>query len=169
MLKDRHQLSQRPPWLARVRLWLARRLFRGVQGLVFDDPVWREPLIASVAPRPGDKVIEIRGSRAGVNSLLAERNPRARFVTASSGEQAHSRTQHMPVQDGPQNLEIMHIEQSDRLPFDALTFDKVISVLTFHRMPVARKVIFASELLRVLRRALPDRWLPGWCRAAFGC
>jgi ubiquinone/menaquinone biosynthesis C-methylase UbiE len=152
MGQDRHQLSQRQPWLVRVRLWIAQRLFRGAQGLVFDDPIWREPLTASVAPRPGDKVIEVSGSRAGVSTLLAERNPHARFVIVRSGEQAQPITQHTPVEAEPRNVDIVHIKEGDRLPFEALTFDKVVSVLTFHRMPMERKVTFAAEMLRVLRR-----------------
>lgn len=87
-----------------------------------------------------------------MSTVLAERNPRACFVTVSSNEQAHPTTKRRPSRLNLENLETVHTKEGDCLPFEALTFDKVVSVLALHRMPMDRKVTFAAEMLRVLRR-----------------
>lgn len=106
---------------------------------------WRDPLIESLAPRAGERILDV--SIDGWNSglFLARQFPGARFVSLETAEGSKSST------DGlVKNLELLGFDNC-HISFPGASIDKVVCSLALHAMQPEQKVLLLREMLRVLR------------------
>lgn len=129
-----------------MRLYL--RLFQMTLGAgyrsAFKTGPWRDDLIEAVAPRPGERILEVSAEGFSSCAELARRYPTAHFTaahpkaTASSAFVTLSNLEHLPCCEG-------------RIQASGASFDKVVCALALHTLPPHEKVALLKEMRRVLR------------------
>lgn len=106
--------------------------------------LWRNELIEAVAPRAGERILEVSAEGFSSCAELARRYPTARFMTAplkttaSSGFVALGNLEHLPCCEG-------------RIQAGGAAFDKVVCALALHALQPQEKVALLKEMRRVLR------------------
>lgn len=120
--------------------------------ILLDDPRWRDPLVAALAPQPGERILDFGGGSARRALDLAQRFPSVHFVAVDLAAPAIKTVASQAVSRAVPNFEIATADANGRLPFSAGAFDKAISALAFHLLPPGAKIEMAREIWRVLRR-----------------
>ena len=108
-------------------------------------------LVASLAPQPGDRILDLsaRGARSGL--ALARQFPEAYFVVLENDEAAFSEVNEEIKERDIQNLEVLRWIDH-RINSDGASFDKAVSLLTLHSLRPFEKLALLKEVSRVLRR-----------------
>jgi SAM-dependent methyltransferase len=129
-----------------TRLYL--RLFQMTLGAgyrsAFKTGAWRDELIEAVAPRAGERILEVSAEGFSSCAELARRYPTAHFTaahpkaTASSAFVTLSNLEHLPCCEG-------------RIQASGASFDKVVCALALHTLHPHEKVALLKEMRRVLR------------------
>lgn len=128
--------------------WLCLRLFQMILGAGYrsalKNGLWRDELIEDVAPRAGERILEVSADRFSLYSELARRYPAAHFTTthpkatASSAYGTLSNSEHLSYCEG-------------RIQASGASFDKVVCVFALHTLQPHEKVVLLKEMRRVLR------------------
>ena len=136
------------PRLAAFASRLHLRLFRLTLGAgyrsAFKTGLWRDELIEAVAPRAGERILEVSAEGFSACAELARRYPTAHFAaahpkaTASRAFVSLSNLEHLPCCEG-------------RIQADGASFDKVVCALALHTLQPHEKVALLKEMRRVLR------------------
>jgi len=134
----------------RVRFRLFKLIYDGICFVVVR--AWQKPLRASLEPRASDRILDFSASSGSTAVTFARDFPQANFVAADPNPKAVKKARRNIARHQIPNVTVIAAPLHGRLPFDADSFDRIISVLAFHdRIPDDRLSI-AKELLRVLRR-----------------
>src|SRR5712691_663322 len=64
----------------RIRYWIAKLIYDFIFFVLVRDGSWEEGLLASLAPKPGDRILDFGPGSASTAVSLAERFPEATFV-----------------------------------------------------------------------------------------
>ena len=97
-----------------------------------------EPLLTFLAPEPGDRLLDVGGGTGRVAEHLADRVAQVCILDPSPGMLAEGKRKRLCTAQG----------ESERLPFEQDTFDRIIVVDTFHHL--GDQAAAVQELLRVL-------------------
>jgi ubiquinone/menaquinone biosynthesis C-methylase UbiE len=118
---------------------------------VSNDDEGREMLLASLAPQPGDRILDlsVRGASSGL--ALARQFPEAYFVALENDEAAFSEVNEKIKERDIQNLQVLR-RIDHRINSESASFDKVVSLLTLHSLRPFEKLALLKEVSRVLRR-----------------
>lgn len=130
------------PMVGLTLAWLFRR---GVS-LIETGTSWHAPLFASVAPLPGERILNIGSTRLGCK--LAAGFPAAVFVTALHEHAQEGRKRAQTIDH--HNHIIVRLENT-RIRKDDASFDKIICALTLHLLRPKEKLSLLREMFRVLR------------------
>lgn len=116
------------------------------------DAACTEPLIAALAPEPGERILYVRGAQAEPVLALARRFPGTAFVGLEASAERAAVTRAEAMEAGLSNVKAFTWEVHGRMPFPPASFDKAASVMALHSEPPEVKLRITRELLRVLRR-----------------
>ena len=143
--------STRPPgYIAPLRFRSLTPLYDIAFHLVMRESAWREPLIAAVAPMPGDRILDFGTGTGSTAVALVARSPEAYVVGVDPDHEALFIGLLKVTARRLANVELVRTD-SRYLPLAAGSFDKVVSSLVFHHLQPDEKIRSARELLRVLR------------------
>jgi ubiquinone/menaquinone biosynthesis C-methylase UbiE len=108
-------------------------------------------LIASLAPQPGERILDMsaRGARSGL--ALARQFPDACFVALESKATTLTAANARIKKQKIKNLQVLRLDGHSINSSNA-SFDKVVSLLMLHSFCPADKTVLLKEILRVLRR-----------------
>ena len=141
----------RPGWFFRSRLWTSKLVYNLIFAILVRDGSWQEVLLASVAPKANDRILNFGlGSLASAVSL-AVRYPEATFIGMDPNAKNVEEMRRSVVRKQLGNLSVVDVT-SEKLPFDAGSFDTVLCILTLHGRPLSEKLGIVKEIVRVLRR-----------------
>jgi ubiquinone/menaquinone biosynthesis C-methylase UbiE len=142
-------MSQLSP--ERLRQWILSLIFEGALGFVCNDEHGREMLIASLAPQPGERILDMsaRGARSGL--ALAWQFPDACFVALENEATALIAANAKIKKQKIKNLQVQRLD-GHSINSSSASFDKVVSLLMVHSLCPADKTVLLKEVLRVLRR-----------------
>jgi ubiquinone/menaquinone biosynthesis C-methylase UbiE len=142
-------MSQLSP--ERLRQWILSLIFEGALGFVCNDEHGREMLIASLAPQPGERILDMsaRGARSGL--ALARQFPDACFVALENEATALIAANAKIKKQKIKNLQVQRLD-GHSINSSSASFDKVVSLLMVHSLCPADKTVLLKEVLRVLRR-----------------
>jgi ubiquinone/menaquinone biosynthesis C-methylase UbiE len=110
-----------------------------------DTGPWHDPLIESLKPRDGERILDVSfdGWRSGVH--LAQRFP-ATHIVSLGGIQDKNRNSGNPIQ----NLELL-VRNECHVACQAASIDKIVCGLVLHTLQPEQKALLVREMLRVLR------------------
>lgn len=141
-------------WANRALDELRRRLAHGAHAssrrTFLRDPYWREPLLASIALRPHERILDVGDSIAKLGPALSERSPETSVTTLYSGAE--------PANPAPRRSDSLRgtvtgpRSRPGDLPYPAVSFDKVVGAMAFYGLLPEEKLHLAREMHRVLRR-----------------
>jgi ubiquinone/menaquinone biosynthesis C-methylase UbiE len=113
---------------------------------------WQEPLRASLVPRANDRILDF-GAGSGLAAVtFARRFPQATFIGADPNPKAVEKARRSIARRQLPNVKVITTPLHGRIPFDAGSFDQVVSVLTFHDRTPQQKLEICDEMFRILRR-----------------
>lgn len=139
--------------VTRLRFWLARLIYDQILLFLIDDESWQDTLLASVAPKPADRIL-ILGARSSFPALaFALAYPAATFSALDTNARAIAKTARRLTKKPIPNLILNEVSSDENvLSFEVGSFDKVICVLALHHRIPAAKLLLLKEVVRVLRR-----------------
>ena len=108
-------------------------------------------ILASLAPQPGDRILDLSIRGAGSGLALARQFPEAYFVALENDEAAFSEVNEKIKQRDIKNLEVLR-RIDHRINSDSASFDKAVSLLILHSLRPFEKLALLKEVSRVLRR-----------------
>ncbi len=147
-----------PRLLTSLAGYLVYRIRFRVSKLIYDficfvvARAWQEPFRASLAPRANDRILDFGAGSGSTAVTSARRFPQASFIGADPNPKAVEKARQNIARRQIPNVTVIAAPLHGRLPFDAGSFDKVVSVLTFHDRTPDEKLDIAKEMLRILRR-----------------
>ena len=150
-MSGEHHASHGAGLLDRLRFRLGSFAYRFYFRSMVQDASWRRPLLESLSPRPGERILDFGPGSASTALELARRFPECSIVGADPDERSVIKGRQKVLSRGLKNVEL-EVGTPGRLPFGASSFDKVVCVLTFHDLDQEGKIRIAREMLRVLRR-----------------
>jgi ubiquinone/menaquinone biosynthesis C-methylase UbiE len=121
----------------RFRYWVAKVIYEIIFFILVRDGSWQEEVFASLAPKAGDRVLDIGLGSSSTAVSLARRYPEARQTI---------------LRKNLRNISMVSMPLQGNLPFDASSFDKAVCMLGFHDRSPEEKLRVAKEITRVLRR-----------------
>ena len=135
----------------KLRYRLLNLVFRGALRFVSNDEEGREMLLASLAPQPGERILDlgVRGASSGL--ALAGQFPEAYFVALENDEAAFSEVNEKIKERDIKNFEVLR-RINHRINSDSASFDKALSLLRLHSLCPFEKLALLKEVSRVLRR-----------------
>ena len=136
----------------RIRLGFARLLYDGFFDLMMSDRSWQEAVIDSLAPRADDRILDFGAGSGSMAIMLALRFPSSSFIAVDPDPSSASKAVRDITRHHIENVQVLAETTGDRFSFGAGSFDKAVSVLTFHDRSPDEKYRLANELRRVLRR-----------------
>lgn len=131
---------------------MVRQGHRRSSRIFLTDPLWQEPLLRSVAPRPGERILDVGDAIAGTALKLAKRCPNVHIVASSWSSQPGSVPIGRLKSAGIKALPLEVGLAAARYPVDAASFDKVVATMVFYHLDPHEKLGLAREVFRVLRR-----------------
>lgn len=137
--------------LDRLRFRLGSFAYRFYFRTMVQDASWQRPLLESLSPRPGERILDFGPGSASTALELAGRFPECSVVGVDPDQRSILRGRQKVLARGVKNL-ALEMGLPGRLPFGASSFDKVVCVLTFHDLDQESKIRVGREMLRVLRR-----------------
>lgn len=141
-----------PPGLAvQCRLWAAKLMYDISFAMLVRNASWQEDLFASLAPKPGDRILDFGPGCSSSAISLALRYPEATFVIVDPNAKAAERMRLRAARKRLGNIVVMHASLPGKLPLSAGTFDTAICMLALHDNPPDEKLRVIKEVTRVLR------------------
>ena len=136
------------------RIWfgLAKLLYEQFSTAMLRDRSWQEAVIESLAPRVNDRILDFGPGSGSMAIMLACRFPNTTFVAVDTDPSSVDKAAWDITRRHIDNVEVLAGAREDRLSFGAGSFDKAVSVLSFHDRLPDGKYRLANELRRVLRR-----------------
>jgi ubiquinone/menaquinone biosynthesis C-methylase UbiE len=134
-----------------LRYWILNLIFKRGVAMMCNDQRGRTLLLESLAPQPGERILDLsaEGGRSGL--ALASQFPEAHFVAVEGEETAFIAISEKIKARKITNLKVLRLTGC-RIDYEAASFDKVVSLLVLHSLPPADKLALLKEILRVLRR-----------------
>lgn len=128
--------------------WLTR-FYDPLVRLTTREKAFKKALLQQVAPRPGDRVLDLGCGTATLTIALAKAYPMATVtgMDADAGALAIARDK---AQDAALALDFRQA-RSTRMPLPDESFDRVVSSLFFHHLTTAEKSATLTEIKRVLK------------------
>ena len=142
----------KPGWFFRFRLWTSKLIYNLIFAILVRDGSWQEALVASVAPKTNDRVLNFGLGGLSTVVSLAVRYPEATFIGVAPNAKGAEKMQRSVVRKQLGNLSVVDVAYSEKLPFDAGSFDTVLCILVLHDRPLVEKLGVVKEIVRVLRR-----------------
>lgn len=140
-----------PGLLFTCRFWAAKIFYHLSFALLIRDASWQEDLFASLAPKPGDRILDFGPGSASSAISLALRYPEATFVIVDTDSKAAERMRLSAVRKQLGNIAVIQASVPGRLPVNAGSFDAVICMLALHDSAPDQKLDIIREMTRVLR------------------
>ena len=137
--------------LSPIRRWVLSTMYSRALRLRRKDPGWLDPLLSSLAPQPGERILDFGLDAAGRALMLASQHPATEFVALDLDARAAKAAERRARADGLLTVKF-GVLAAERLSLNAASIDKVVSSLVLHRFDQATKATVAGEWLRVLRR-----------------
>jgi ubiquinone/menaquinone biosynthesis C-methylase UbiE len=136
----------------RFRYWVAKVIYEIIFFILVRDGSWQEEVFASLAPKAGDRVLDIGLGSSSTAVSLALRYPEAAFVGVDPSSRAVEKARQTILRKNLRNISMVSMPLQGNLPFDASSFDKAVCMLGFHDRSPEEKLRVAKEITRVLRR-----------------
>src|SRR5260370_35933190 len=136
----------------RIRYWIAKLIYDFIFFVLVRDGSWQEDLLASLAPKPGDRIIDFGPGSASTAISLAERYPEATFVGVDPNPRSTKKARVTVSRRELRNVSFVEAPLQEILPFDASSFDKAICILGLHDRPPQEKARVVRAIARVVRR-----------------
>lgn len=140
-----------PGLLVRCRFWAAKLIYDLTFAILVRDANWQEELVASLAPRAGDRILDYGPGSSSSAISLALRYPEATFVIVDRNAKAAERMRLCAVRKQLGNIAVIHASLPGKLPLNAGSFDAVICMLALHDSSPDEKLDIVKEMTRVLR------------------
>ncbi len=141
-----------PGLFVRIRYWFAKLIYDVIFVILVRDGSWQEGIFESLAPKAGDRILDLGPGSSSTAITLALGYPEATFIalepSPKSAEKARSKVERNEIR----NLSVIVAPLHGALPFDASSFDKVVCMLGFHDCPPVEKLRIVKEIIRVVRR-----------------
>jgi ubiquinone/menaquinone biosynthesis C-methylase UbiE len=141
--------SKREGYVAALRFPALNRAFDPIVRLTMRETRFKRALLAQAALRPGHRVLDL-GCGTGTLAILAKGAVPDAEVVGLDGdpqilEQARAKANAAPLE--------VHFDHgySTELPYEAQSFDRVLSTLFFHHLTTDDKRTTLGEIVRVLR------------------
>lgn len=140
-----------PELLVWCRFWVAKFFYKILFVLMVHDASWQEGLVASLAPKAGDRILGFGKGRSFSAISLALRYPEATFVIVNSSSKAAERSRLRALRRKIGNMAVIQASLPGKLPVNAGSFDAAICLLALHDSAPEDKVRIIKEIVRVLR------------------
>lgn len=104
--------------------------------LLTREALWREALLETIAPKPGQRILDVGCGTGSLAILIKQAAPGATVVGLDPDDKARS------IAQGKAEAAGVVVEWQSGFARDAANFglfDKVVSSLVFHQVPVAEK------------------------------
>lgn len=134
-----------------LRFWILNLIFKRGIAIMCNDQRGRTLLLESLAPQPGERILDLSATGARSGLALATQFPEAHFVAVESEETAFIAISEKIKARKITNLKVLRLIGC-RIDSEAASFDKVVSLLVLHPLLAADKLALLKEILRVLRR-----------------
>jgi len=141
-----------PGAFVRLRYRVAKLIYDSISGLIVRAGNWQEELFGSLAPKPGDRILDFGRGNSSSSILLALRYPEAKVVGMESSCEAARRLRSKATRHRIRNLLVVVAPFHGPLPFHAASFEKVVCRLGLHDFPPNAKLAIVKEIARVIRR-----------------
>ncbi len=137
-------------YLPALRFPALTRLYDPVVALTTRERRFKELLIDQAAPAPAQRILDLGCGTGTLAIQVKQREPDAEVVGLDADPEMLSQARAKAERAG---VELKLVEgMSDKLPFEAASFDRVLSTLFFHHLDPEPKRRTAREIARVLRR-----------------
>jgi ubiquinone/menaquinone biosynthesis C-methylase UbiE len=136
----------------RLRYRFAKRIYDSIFGIIERAGSWQEELFASLAPGPGDRILDFGRGNSFTSISLALRYPEAQVVELEASREAAGTVQSKAIRNQTRNFSIVVAPFHGSLPFYAGSFDMVVCRLGLHDFPPKEKLAIVREIARVIRR-----------------
>ncbi len=136
----------------RIRYWIARLIYDFIFFVLVRDGSWEEGLLASLAPKPGDRILDFGPGSASTAVSLADRFPETTFVGMDPNPRSTKKARLAVSRKELRNVSFVEGPLRETLPFDASSFDKAICILGLHDRSPQEKVRVVKAIARVVRR-----------------
>jgi len=133
-----------------LRYWILNLIFKRGVTIMCNDQRGRTLLLESLAPQPGERILDLSATRARSAFALASQFPEAHFVALESEGTAFTALSEKIKARKITNLEVLRLIGC-HIDSKPASFDKVVSLLVLHPLPPADKLALLKEMLRVLR------------------
>ena len=141
-----------PGLFIRFRYLVAKFIYDVIFVILVRDGSWQEEVFASLAPKAGDRVLDIGPGSSSTAVSLALRYPEAAFVGVDPSSRAVEKARRTILRKKIRNISMVSAPLQGNLPFDASSFDKAVCMLGFHDRSPEEKLRVAKEIAKVLRR-----------------
>lgn len=141
----------KPRLSIQCRLWAAKLVYDVSFAMLIRSASWQEDLFVSLAPKPGDRILNFGPGSSSSAIPLALRYPEATFVIVDPNAKAAERMRLRAGRKRLENIVVMRAALPGRLPVNAGTFDTVICMLALHASAPDEKLGMIKEVTRVLR------------------
>jgi ubiquinone/menaquinone biosynthesis C-methylase UbiE len=138
--------------IIRFRYWVAKVIYEIIFVILVRDGSWQEEVFTSLAPRAGDRVLDIGPGSSSTAVSLALRYPEADFVGVDTSSRAVEKARRTILRKKLRNISLVGVARQAELPFNASSFDKAVCMLGFHDRSPEEKLRVAKEITKVLRR-----------------
>lgn len=152
MVDDPSTEHEVPGLFFRFRYWVAKLIYEVIFVILVRDGSWQEGIFESLAPKAGDRVLDVGPGSSFTALSLALRYPEATFVGLEPSSRAAEKARSKAAQKEIRNLSVIVAPIHGALPFDASSFDKVVCMLGLHDCPPAEKLGIVKEIMRIVRR-----------------
>jgi ubiquinone/menaquinone biosynthesis C-methylase UbiE len=142
----------KPGWFFRFRLWTSKLIYDLIFAILVRDGSWQEVFLASLAPKTNDRILNFGLGGLSTVVSFAVRYPEATFVRVTPNAKNAEKMQRSVLRKQLLNLSVVDVARSEKLPFDAGSFDTVLCILALHDRPPVEKLGVVKEIVRVLRR-----------------
>src|SRR6266566_1938597 len=136
----------------RIRYWIAKLIYDFIFFVLVRDGSWEEGLLASLAPKPGDRILDFGPGSASTAISLAKRCPEATFVGMDPNPRSTKKARLAVSRRELRNVSFVEDPFQETLPFDASSFDKAICILGLHDRSPEEKARVVKAIARVVRR-----------------
>ncbi len=136
----------------RIRYWIAKLIYDFIFFVLVRDGNWEEGLLASLEPKPGDRILDFGPGSASTAISLAERYPEATFVGMDPNARSTKKARVAVSRRELRNVSFVEGPLRETLPFEASSFDKAIIIMGLHDRPPQEKARIVRAIARVVRR-----------------
>lgn len=141
-----------PGLFVRARYRVAKLIYDVIFIILVRDGSWQEGIFESLAPKAGDRILDLGPGSSSTAVSLALRYPQATFVGLEPSSKAAEKARSKVARNEIRNLSIIVAPLHGALPFGVGSFDKVVCMLGLHDCPPEGKLGMVKEIVRIVRR-----------------